>query len=363
MNFFFFGSDKFSLYALKALLSQKNTYKNLFVYTTNTHSKKNPVSEFCKNHNINHSPIFTFSKTSNLQNFKKIKNLIKSDFKNEKNINLTCSFKLMIPSFLINTFHNNNYVVHPSILPKYRGSSPIHAALLNGDKYTGVSIVGMSKKKFDAGEIFLQKDLKINENWRYPDLYKKLGDLSTEVVEQFFDDFDFYEGNGKKQIIVEPGLSKKLQKGDNLIFVKDFFIEEIVNKYKGFFGSTLKGVNFLSKNEKFVVTDLIHHKKSIDEIFKLDNCFLNKFFVIGQAVDGMFNYKKSFFIKGVDGWLEIKSGFFTNKGNFSFNQTKSYFFEAEIRKGLKEKIIELKKDGKIDIEGLEILIKKLRKFE
>lgn len=46
-------------------------------------------------------------------------------------------------------------MVHPSLLPLHRGSSPISAALLAGDDITGVSIVGISKGKFDAGKVYL----------------------------------------------------------------------------------------------------------------------------------------------------------------------------------------------------------------
>lgn len=44
-------------------------------------------------------------------------------------------------------------VIHPSILPKYRGASPIHHALLDGEKETGVSFIKISKKSFDSGDI------------------------------------------------------------------------------------------------------------------------------------------------------------------------------------------------------------------
>ena len=46
-------------------------------------------------------------------------------------------------------------VIHPSLLPKYRGASPIYHTLLNGDKQSGVSFVEISKDKFDAGNILL----------------------------------------------------------------------------------------------------------------------------------------------------------------------------------------------------------------
>lgn len=61
----------------------------------------------------------------------------------------------MIPNKVIDIFRNKCYVLHPSLLPLYRGCSPISACLLNGDNTTGISIVEMSKQKFDAGSVIL----------------------------------------------------------------------------------------------------------------------------------------------------------------------------------------------------------------
>ncbi|KRX03334.1 Formyl transferase, N-terminal [Pseudocohnilembus persalinus] len=52
------------------------------------------------------------------------------------NLGIVCSFGYMIPSYVINKFQGNMIVIHPSILPKYRGASPIHHALLDGEKET-----------------------------------------------------------------------------------------------------------------------------------------------------------------------------------------------------------------------------------
>lgn len=69
---------------------------------------------------------------------------------------IVCSFGYMIPSYIIDTFNNNMMVIHPSLLPKYRGASPIHYALLENQKETGVSFIKITKKTFDAGDILHQ---------------------------------------------------------------------------------------------------------------------------------------------------------------------------------------------------------------
>ena len=53
--------------------------------------------------------------------------------------------------------------VHPSLLPKYRGSAPIQWAIINGDKVTGTTIMKMNEK-MDAGDILLQTQVEIGED-------------------------------------------------------------------------------------------------------------------------------------------------------------------------------------------------------
>ena len=69
------------------------------------------------------------------------------------------------------------FVVHPSLLPKYRGASPIQYALLNGDAVTGVSIIEISKLKFDAGAILTKDEYSIKENDNYEKLALNLADI------------------------------------------------------------------------------------------------------------------------------------------------------------------------------------------
>ena len=66
---------------------------------------------------------------------------------------VVASFGHMIPDNIIDRFTQGMLVVHPSLLPKYRGSCPIQHAILNKEKETGVSVIEISKNKFDAGAI------------------------------------------------------------------------------------------------------------------------------------------------------------------------------------------------------------------
>ena len=71
--------------------------------------------------------------------------------------------------------------VHPSLLPKYRGASPIQYALMNGDDVTGVSVMGLSDGAFDLGPVLAQRKVPVpsvcphhNHLFNYPYLVRVL---------------------------------------------------------------------------------------------------------------------------------------------------------------------------------------------
>lgn len=86
------------------------------------------------------------------------------------------SFGKIIPQSIINLFHPGIINVHPSLLPKYRGPSPVEAAILNGDSETGVSIMQLSAK-MDAGPIYDQQTVPLQHDETGPLLLGRLGDL------------------------------------------------------------------------------------------------------------------------------------------------------------------------------------------
>jgi methionyl-tRNA formyltransferase len=78
--------------------------------------------------------------------------------------------------------------IHPSLLPKYRGASPIQSAILNGDSQTGVSIIKMDEQ-VDHGVILYQSTLELSENDNFDILSNKLFHLAKEVLPKVITDF------------------------------------------------------------------------------------------------------------------------------------------------------------------------------
>ncbi|HEY5621031.1 MAG TPA: methionyl-tRNA formyltransferase [Pontiella sp.] len=86
-----------------------------------------------------------------------------------------------IPSRVIELAPQEAINVHPSLLPKYRGSAPIQWALLNGDEETGVSIIYLAPK-MDAGDILRQETWPIESSDTSATLHDKLSVLGAGLL-------------------------------------------------------------------------------------------------------------------------------------------------------------------------------------
>ena len=116
---------------------------------------------------------------------------IKEDYQKilDKNpdIIITCAYGQIIPEIIINTPKYGAINVHGSLLPKLRGGAPIHWAIINGEKETGITIMKMSKK-MDAGEIISQKSLEIDEDETLDSLYERMSILGNDLLQETIPD-------------------------------------------------------------------------------------------------------------------------------------------------------------------------------
>jgi len=92
-----------------------------------------------------------------------------------------------IPSRVIALAPNEAINVHPSLLPKYRGSAPIQWAIANGDGITGVSIIYLAQK-MDAGDILRQETYPIGKDDTSGTLHDKLAVFGADLLLRAIDD-------------------------------------------------------------------------------------------------------------------------------------------------------------------------------
>ena len=71
--------------------------------------------------------------------------------------------------------------VHGSLLPKYRGASPMQSAIINGDKVTGITTMFMAEG-LDTGDMLLKAECEIAENDNFEDIHDRLGLLGAELL-------------------------------------------------------------------------------------------------------------------------------------------------------------------------------------
>ena len=123
--------------------------------------------------------------------------------------------------------------VHPSLLPKYRGPSPIQAAILNGDKETGVTIIKMTEK-VDAGPIIANIKYQIsNIKINYETLHNKLAELGTDLLIKTIPLWIKGKIKEKLQDESKASYTKILTKEDGLINWRDP-IEKIERQIRAF---------------------------------------------------------------------------------------------------------------------------------
>ena len=102
-------------------------------------------------------------------------------FEYQPDIIVTCAYGQIIPIDLLNYPKYGCINVHASLLPKLRGGAPIHRALMNGDKETGITIMYMDEK-MDSGDIISQEKTTILENDNLDSLYDRLSKMGSELL-------------------------------------------------------------------------------------------------------------------------------------------------------------------------------------
>ena len=121
--------------------------------------------------------------------------------------------------------------VHASLLPKYRGAAPINWAIINGEKESGISIIKMNEA-VDAGDLLLQKKLAIEQSDNAEILEAKLEELSALSLIEALDLIAKGQANFTKQDDAFASFAPKLEKHHGLIeWNKNAY--DIVNQIRG----------------------------------------------------------------------------------------------------------------------------------
>lgn len=220
----FMGTPDFSVPVLEKLIENTNvvlvvTKKDSFV------GRKKVLTE---------SPVALCAHEHDIEVFKP--NKLKDDYEyilNKKpDIIITCAYGNIVPKVILDYPEYGCINVHASLLPKYRGASPIVSCLLNGEEETGVTLMYMDEG-IDTGNIIMSRSIKIDEKDNSLSLSNKLSELGAnlliDTLPKIFEgeNFDIPQDNEEATYV---GLTKR---EDEHIDFSDT-IKNIKNKVRAF---------------------------------------------------------------------------------------------------------------------------------
>ena len=115
-------------------------------------------------------------------------------------VGVVVSFRHFIPSSVIKKFRKGMINLHPSLLPKYRGASPIQETIRQGDQIGGISIIKICPKEImDTGDILLQKEIKIPPEQCFPQYFERVADVGADSLAHVLKNFESYYSNAIPQ--------------------------------------------------------------------------------------------------------------------------------------------------------------------
>ncbi len=210
----FFGSSAFSLYVLEAL-KQLGVKPALIVST--------PASPKGRRLIVTPSAVTAWAHEQNIQTLTPQtladKKFIKELKKSSANLYIVASYGKKIPKDILDLPKYKTLNIHPSLLPKWRGPSPIQESLIAGEKETGITIIEMDEM-IDHGRIvarqILAKDI---SDMYYGELEKELGNLGGKLMAHILPDWIQGRIKTNAQNELEATYTKKISKEDGLIML------------------------------------------------------------------------------------------------------------------------------------------------
>lgn len=232
IKFAFFGTSELSVKVLDILI--KNGYAPDLIITTPDKPQGRkmiltppPVKIFALEHNLKiaqpHS-LLTYNPSSSAGGLQP----------NTYNLLLVASYGKIIPKYILDIPKFGALNVHPSLLPKFRGPSPIQSFILSGEEKTGVTIMLMDAK-IDNGPILASQKLKVESHkLNAKELEEKLAELGGQMLVDVIPKWINGEIKAVEQDHSQATFTKKITKEDGLVDLQKDSPKIIYKKFLAF---------------------------------------------------------------------------------------------------------------------------------
>ena len=176
MKIVFMGTPDFAVGALKALLDAGHEITAVVTQPDKAKGRSgqlvySPVKECALEHNI---PVFQPKKIKTPEAIEELRRYPADIF-------VVAAFGQILSQEILDMPPYGCLNIHASLLPKYRGASPIQNVILNGEEKTGVTIMRMNAG-LDTGDMLYKKEIEIDRKDTFETLHDKLMDLGGEAI-------------------------------------------------------------------------------------------------------------------------------------------------------------------------------------
>ncbi len=274
MKVLFLGSSRFSRIVLEKMIEQGVNICGVV---------SQPDRPSGRGHKLMPTEVKVFSEGKGIKvyTFEKIRLAMEEVKAIDYDISVVASFGQILPQEFLDYKPCIN--VHPSLLPKYRGASPLQTAILNGDEKTGVTIMKVAME-VDAGDIIMQKEYQMNGE-TYLQLEEALAQIGGEMVAKVVGQFKDGSVKFSPQNHKNATFTSKFTKNDAILNFS-CTANEIVNKVRAL-GEEV-GCLFAINGQTFKISSV----KNVSDEFKV-------------APFQILNNRKRFVVGCSDGAVEI----------------------------------------------------------
>ena len=210
MRIIFLGTPAFSVNSLDALVKSKHSVVAVVTQTDKPTERGNKIefSAVKKYALANEIPLFQFPKISR-DGVVDLKAL-------EPDVMVTAAYGQILSQEVLDIPRLGTINVHASLLPKYRGASPIQTAIINGDAETGVTIM-KTEIGLDTGDIIDSVSTPIFEDETAGELSERLADLGSKLLLDVLDKLEQGTAVLTQQEHINATVTAKISKNDAVI--------------------------------------------------------------------------------------------------------------------------------------------------
>ncbi len=158
----------------------------------------------------------------------------------------------ILPKRILEHFPHGILNIHPSLLPKYRGPSPIRTAIANGDTETGVTIIKLNEE-MDAGPIVAQIKYQISNIKMHSEVRGDLAKLGADLLIKTIPDYIAGTITLQPQDESQATYTKLITRDDGKIDLEKDSPQIIYNKFRAYEG--WPGIWMLHKNKRVKIID------------------------------------------------------------------------------------------------------------